>query len=206
MSLPLRANDMNQHNDMDIDSQVDPMVSDQLRALADETTPNDLDRAVMREAKRALSADNRRGSFGAWFRPVAFMATIGLSLVIILDLTDRSIFAPDPDPSVELRSTATLNELKRREKLSAGDAFTAKSEKAREHLQDLEVDYDASAPQPSTDAVLQTPPAECSDVEKSAAQTWWQCIESLREAGQLEAANRQLENLRNQFPEFVPPE
>ncbi len=195
---------MNQENDRDIDSQVDPMVSDQVKALADETTPEILDQAVMREAQRALRADNRRGSFGAWFRPVAFMATIGLSLVIILDLTDRSIFAPAPDPSVELRPTATLNELKRQEKSSAGDAFTAESQKARERLQDLEVNDDASTPQPSTDAVLQTPPAECSDVEKSEAQSWWQCIQSLREAGQLEAANRQLENLRNQFPEFVP--
>jgi hypothetical protein len=206
MSLPLRANDMSQHNDRDIDSQIDPMVSDQVRALADETTPNDLDRAVMREAKQALRADNRRGSFGAWFRPVAFMATIGLSLAIILDLTDRSIFAPESGPSVGLRPTGTLDELKRQEKSSAGDAFTAESQKARERLQDLEVNYDASTPEPSMDAVLQTPPAECSDVEKSAAQTWWQCIESLREAGQLEAANWQLENLRNEFSEFVPPE
>ncbi len=182
------------------------MLSDQVRALADETTPNALDRAVMREAKRALSADNRRGSFGAWFRPVAFMATVGLSLVIILDLTDRNILAPEPDPSVELRPTATLNELKRQEKLSAGDAFTAETQKARERLQDLEVNDDPSTPQSSTDAVLQKPPTECSEVERFEAQSWWRCIESLRKAGQLDAANQQLENLRNQFPEFVPPE
>jgi len=126
---------MNQDNDQQ-KAAVDPQVSDQYESLAGEKTPVHLDRAVLREATRAVRADNRKGSFGAWFRPVAFMATVGLSLAIILDLSDTGIFKPVADISVESapaiqtapKSTAdsagrnssqpTLSDIKRQEKLA----------------------------------------------------------------------------------------
>ena len=92
---------MNQDNDKQEAMEVDPQVSAHYESLAEEKTPADLDRAILREAARALRTDNRKGSFGAWFRPVAFMATVGLSLVIILDLSDTSLFSPPADMSLE---------------------------------------------------------------------------------------------------------
>lgn len=202
MSPPRQANDMHQQDHEQGDSQVDPMVSDRIKETADEATPKNLDDAVMREATRALRADNRRGSFGAWFRPVAFMATVGLCLAIILDLTDTNLLAPGPEPIIESLPSTTLNELKRREKSPqaeprGGDAFVSESRKAAERVQALEA---------TTDASSQGLPAECSEALQSAADTWWQCIESLRDAGQIEAAERELEKLRSEFPAFVPPE
>jgi hypothetical protein len=92
---------MNQDNDRPEATDVDPQVSAHYASLADEVTPANLDQAILRDAARAVRADNRRGSFGAWFRPVAFMATVGLSLAIILDLSDTSIFSPPADMPVE---------------------------------------------------------------------------------------------------------
>ena len=97
---------MNQDNDRPEATDVDPHVSEHYASLADEVTPAKLDRAVLHDAARAVRADNRRGSFGAWFRPVAFMATVGLSLAIILDLSDTSLFSPPSDLSVETASPA----------------------------------------------------------------------------------------------------
>lgn len=132
---------MNQENDRRNETDIDPAVSDHIKALSDETTPETLDRAVMREARRAIRADNRKGSFGAWFRPLAFIATVALSLAIILDLGDTNIFESSSDSAIEPatpaavspaldqplesaagnRDQATLKELKRQEKSSAGE-------------------------------------------------------------------------------------
>ena len=92
---------MNQDNDKHETMDVDPQVSAHYEKLADEKTPADLDRAVLREATRVVRADNRIGSFGPWFRPVAIMATVGLSLAIILDLSDTNIFTPPADMPFE---------------------------------------------------------------------------------------------------------
>jgi hypothetical protein len=128
---------MNQDNDLQRAAEIDPQVTEQYKSLGSETAPAHLDRAVLREATRAVRADNRKGSFGAWFRPVAFMAMVGLSLAIILDLSDTRIFQPLSDlpfeatPAVEApQGTAAdganrpttqpaLNEIKRQEKLAA---------------------------------------------------------------------------------------
>jgi hypothetical protein len=131
---------MKQENEQQRATEVDPQVSDQYEALANEKTPAHLDRAILREAARAVRADNRKGSFGAWFRPVAFMAMVGLSLAIILDLSDTSIFRPVADLSIEATPTVqappksvadsidrntsqpALNEIKRQEKLAPAQA------------------------------------------------------------------------------------
>lgn len=133
---------MNQDNEQQRAAEVDPQVSDQYGSLASEQTPAHLDRTVLREATRAVRADNRMGSFGAWFRPVAFMAMVGLSLAIILDLSDTAIFEPAADmpseaaPTVPARpgpandsagknpSQSALSEIKRQEKLAPAESPT----------------------------------------------------------------------------------
>lgn len=92
---------MNQDRDSHEATEIDPQVSVNYESLADENTPPELDRVVMREATRAVQADNRSGAFRPWFRPVAFIATVGLSLAIILELNDTGILSPPTDMSRE---------------------------------------------------------------------------------------------------------
>ncbi len=117
---------------------IDPAISDHLKTVYGETTPADLDAAILREAKRAVRADTRRGAAVAWFRPLAFVATVALSLAIILEFGESGILAPAadpnraapptsnaqpaamPDPASGNRNQATLDELKRQEKSPAG--------------------------------------------------------------------------------------
>lgn len=281
---------MNQDNDRPEANDVDPQVSAHYASLADEVTPANLDQAILRDATRAVRADNRRGSFGAWFRPVAFMATFGLSLAIILDLGDTSIFSPpadmpaesvSPTPAVvddtadvvgKNRSDPQVIDFIRQEKsvsapgltfdtvekaatdpgetmgqtaagipapeaaqipdtrpdpaavqedfAVASDVFSTEVENARQRLEEAESASGAYLqPQPGAEAPLAEPfqraptlslyiaePLRCTDEQRSDLVKWWQCIEELEESGQPRIADRELEYLLAEFPDFIPPE
>jgi len=73
-------------------AEVDPEVRALYREIAGETAPGRLDRAVLAEARAA--ARPRVGRVTAMLKPVAWAATIGLSLAIVLELT---VFNELPD-------------------------------------------------------------------------------------------------------------
>ncbi len=183
---------MNQDDDKQEAIEVDPQVSAYYEKLADEKTPANLDRAVLREATRAVRTDNRMGSFGAWFRPVAFMAMVGLSLAIILDLSDTSIFSPPADMSFEITPPAPVK--------APAEPATEAAARIRPQMTPLEVMRKKKSV--SAQSLTMDAPAVCSDEQKSTAEQWWECIEALRQSGLAEAADRELENLRENFPEF----
>ena len=64
---------------------VDETVSRTYREVADERTPKHLDRAVLAEASRA--ARPRYARSRAWTRPLAWAATVTLTVAIVLELT-----------------------------------------------------------------------------------------------------------------------
>jgi len=188
---------MNQDDDKQEAIDVDPQVSAHYEKLADEKTPAILDRAVLRVATRAVRADNRMGSFGAWFRPVAFMATIGLSLAIILDLSDKSIFGPPGDMSLEIAPPVPPV------KAPAAPATEAAG-RNRPQLTPIEIMRKKKSV--SAQSLTMDAPAVCSGEQKSTVEEWLKCIEALRQSGLAEAADRELENLRESFPDFEAPE
>jgi len=63
----------------------DPRVSEAYRQLASEETPGRLDDKVL--AMAAQEARTRYGVVRAWMRPVAWAATIGLSLAFLLEIS-----------------------------------------------------------------------------------------------------------------------
>lgn len=85
---------------------VDEAVSRTYREIADERTPERLDRAILAEAARA--ARPRYARSRAWTRPLAWAATIVLSVAIVLELTQVpapedaafELAAPDFDDAV----------------------------------------------------------------------------------------------------------
>ena len=70
-------------------------VSDAYRDIATETTPAALDDKVLRMAER--EAKTRYGLARSWTRPVAWAAMIGLSLAVVLEVsqTPEPIAQPD---------------------------------------------------------------------------------------------------------------
>lgn len=64
----------------------DPRVSETYQAMATETTPPELDEKIL-----SMAADSGRPAYGlsrAWFRPMAWVATIGLSLAFVLEMSE----------------------------------------------------------------------------------------------------------------------
>ena len=91
-------------NDRD-NTTADPSVSAAYRQLADESAPAGLDEKVLHRAAAAPRVDAGIGR--AWMKPVAWAATIGLSLAIVLQMTqlpqaplDINVMAP-PAPADE---------------------------------------------------------------------------------------------------------
>lgn len=83
----------------DTDRVTDTLVSRTYRESASERVPEALDRAVLRQAKHHSSQRYSRSII--WLRPVAWAATIGLSLAIVLEFSD----VPQPE-TVEIEAPA----------------------------------------------------------------------------------------------------
>ncbi|MBT8080636.1 MAG: hypothetical protein KJO31_18795 [Gammaproteobacteria bacterium] len=101
----------------------DPAVSGAYRRLATERAPDHLDRAVLREA--ALAATSKRALRFGWLRPFAFVATVGLSLAFVLQITD----SPQPNggaeptmPAGDADLPATLMDELKQAPIAGGDA------------------------------------------------------------------------------------
>ena len=79
---------MNQDRDNNLPSaERDPLVSAEYRATATERTSPALDAMVLEKARAAAKNSRLRGFTAFWFRPLAFIATLGLSLALVLELT-----------------------------------------------------------------------------------------------------------------------
>ena len=74
------------------DARADALVSQAYRDLADERTPEHLDRTILRVA--AKEARPRYSRFVAWTRPMAWAATVLLSVALVLEVTNS------PSPGV----------------------------------------------------------------------------------------------------------
>ena len=83
---------------------VDETVSRTYREVADERTPEHLDRAVLAEASRA--ARPRYARSRAWTRPLAWAATITLTVAIVLELTQ----VPEPEDAFFEQQTPALDD------------------------------------------------------------------------------------------------
>lgn len=86
---------MNQHNESD------PLVSAEYRATATECTPPALDALVLKNAEAAAKDTALRHFTAFWFRPLAFVATLGLSLALLLELSQSPEFQPATSPETE---------------------------------------------------------------------------------------------------------
>ncbi len=84
----------NERSSPDSNGATDPIVSRAYRETADERVPAELDRAVLSSA--ASAARPRYARSILWLRPLAWTATIGLSLAIVLELSR----VPQPEPAV----------------------------------------------------------------------------------------------------------
>ena len=166
-------------------------VSAAYRDLANESPPQALDRRILAAAGR--HGRPRYGAVRAWMRPVAWAATIGLCLAILLEITVFTEVPPSPEP----RSAAGAPQAERARR--DADVMRAKEEDAVRQ----------SAPQqhaPAAAAVesreITTSPA-CDPDARMTPESWHACIEALLDQDRDEDAAAELVALREAFPDFV---
>lgn len=208
----------------------DDRISATYRDLATERAPDTLDRRILAEARRG--AATRYGMLRGWTRPVAWAAMIGISLAIVLQVSQT----PETPvmPLDESSGPAEIGEpgaIRRSGKLRE-DAATA-GKPAAPAAAGQETQYDqaqvktpasllklmpapaaskVASPETSNDSAeglsattADSAPGDepmCPDSSRAEPADWLACIEALRNRGEIEAAARELERFRAAFPDF----
>ncbi|MDH3439672.1 MAG: hypothetical protein OEM63_02885 [Gammaproteobacteria bacterium] len=184
--------------------ETDPLVGATYRELARETVPPDVDAAVLTQARRAVASRSGIARLTGWLRPLAFVATAGLSLALILQLSNTPDWQlPDnPDPAVapvpadifQDAADRTAEEIRR---LGQYPAMLAPPDSTA---------ATAPASESAPEASLLPAREGCDDQARNSSGTWWQCIRELEERGLPEVAEQELQALLRAFPQFSAPQ
>lgn len=177
----------NERQHLETDGETDDLVSNTYRELADEHTPDDLNKAILRQAARAVHPNYSHPA--SWTRPVAWAATIAIALAVTLQLvrgptpagvTDDMPSAPGTQEALEVNGSI--------------DVYGAEPPPAGILAGGL-----------STAASATGSARGCNDATKVAPATWLACISELDAAGLSDEAERQREQLARAFPDFEAP-
>ena len=191
---------------------VNPDPSTAYRAVANERTPPALDRAVLSLAKREARVSAGSDWLNRWYRPAVFVATVGLSFALILELSETSKPGPpDSDLDSSINGVAPVAE----------SPFQGAADATARQVRRLEIDANSSTSEPPPPMIESAVPASsswsdtgsllpatdsCSDEQRANTASWWACIEELEKQGLTQAAERELQILLRDFPGFSLPE
>ena len=205
----------------------DRRVADAYREVANERTPAELDRKVL--AMAAAEAGRPRGLPRTWFRPLAWAATIALSFALVLEISQvddvqlDDVAAPRTDADQAERveesmplpaDTAAKQEDEARlqqqfSKRSTDAPAAAKAAIAEGNLlrEAEEQDRMRSEPARALGALVESKEQAdgCSEDARASAEAWYECVQELRDAGQTDLAEQELEALQAEFPDFREP-
>ena len=197
-------------------------VSDAYRDIATRTTPANLDEKVLKLAAGAVPS--RYGLARAWVRPLAWAATSALSLAFVLEMSQIDDEIPEQRAVIDERARSDGDLMKAKEEKDAQHGIAAKRapvaapvpatvDTADDGPVEEIVVYEAEAEVEEIQATaaranvsyLAAPDDEvfCDTAARAAVDDWYACIESLREEGLTDAADSELEALRESFPGFA---
>jgi hypothetical protein len=177
--------------------ETDERLSKAYRELGAPRTPEYLNRRVLKLAARGGKTNDL---FAAWMKPVAWAATLGISLAFLLQLSDLPT-APVPSDVVTVDgpngNTSESIADDAREELVLDNSETFKSEARRRNNS-----FAASAPAASFRRPMQRDDsaADCGATARLSADDWRECIDRLRESGATAVAEREYAAFILQFP------
>lgn len=172
----------------------DPLVSAEYRALSTELTPTALDEVVLEQARAATKNYWPQTFPSLWFRPIVFTATLGLTLMLLLELTTIPESQPiiDTDTNIgRLQPNMPISD----ERTSPGFSQPRKNKKPR--FEKVEAF--------STSTITSYIAARsCTEEQMTDAPKWWQCITELKENDRNNEAKVELDFFNAVYPEFEP--
>ncbi len=214
----------NERQHPDFAAETDETVSATYRELSREGAPDHLNEKVLQQAaEKALRPRYSRSIM--WTRPLAWAATVGLCLAIVLEVTrvptPEIVMTEDANDFLEAEQPASLvteeaqapvhqrpEALKdMKSQLGRSAAKQAANEPQREMVDaDMRQRSGAiSALAVSADSTDSEATNECPDEIRVDPVTWLACIVDLEERGDTETALRQREALKEAFPQFKMP-
>lgn len=193
---------MNRSNEKNPDSS--DTLSAAYRAIATEHAPEHLDRDVLRRARKELSAVPGGGWLTARIRPLAFVVTAGLSLALLVQLSETPFLETPPVDPV----TPTQPD----------DLFQDAARQTAEQIRQLDTRTERPMTSPGANASPQQSPEvaaapsqlpaedRCAETDRAESGRWWECIRNLEKRGLSESAERELQALLKAYPRFSAPQ
>ncbi|MEX1266786.1 MAG: hypothetical protein WEA08_07670 [Woeseia sp.] len=176
------------------------------RAVSAEHTPAELDRAVLQDAREALS-DGGRAPAGGWLAPLSVAAALVLGIAVIIEMpashrtgdaddetrsapavVEEHTSAPKPHDRSLRKAGSTVASPARQGKVQSPVPIGAGNDALNERTESVDAGADARI-------------GHCDSEDTSSADVWWSCIEALRDSGEAEAAASELLRLQDRFPE-----
>jgi len=177
-------------------SEVDHLVRRAYRELGREKAPEHLNQTILQKAATADSRNSaNRFSVASWTKPLAWAATIGLSLAIVMELTQAPTKLESAAPASRVISEETATEdvaiLSFESKKSVG-ASSQPAAAASRPLAKMQPTTEPAAME-RAQAEMSDLASECDVTIQEAAEDWMECIRNLRETGATEQADREYE-------------
>lgn len=220
----------NERQHPDFTAETDETVSATYRELSREGAPNHLNEKVLQQAaERALRPRYSRSVM--WTRPLAWAATVGLCLAIVLEVTrvptPEIVITDDANRSLEAEPSSVAEEAQApaqappqtpvrqrpealkdmKSQLGRSAAKQAANEPKREMV-DADTRQQSGAIAAlavSANRIDSEATNECPDEIRVDPVTWLACIVDLEESGDTDAALRQRDALEEAFPQFKMP-
>lgn len=156
---------------------IDKLVSETYHELASEKVPERLNQEILRMAADKRSRTVGRGPlFAAWVKPVAWAATIGLSLVIVLEVNRLQDSTVKQEVAAERADAATPARVMK----PAPAAKLPEEGLSRRKTRAMASDKKEAAV-----------PDACSPAQRDTKEKWLDCIDDLRELGFVAEADRE---------------
>jgi hypothetical protein len=198
------------NNDLESDHGMSAQLSSEYGAIATESAPEKLDRAILRLAKQEVRSSSGAAWRDRWYRPAVFVATVSLSLALVLQLNESSfLVSPDGVTSAPLNGITPVPE----------SAFQDAARATSQQLRQIEADAkpsmsDSTSPMSvpersagTTDSGTLLPTnGHCSTEQRANIESWWRCIKELESKGLTQFAELELQALLRDYPQFVAPE
>ena len=190
------------------------------RSIADEEVPSHLDQIVLKIA----SLDARNNSFFNWFlpwmRPATFVATAGLSLAVLIELSEISFFEWDSslpsagesqaeDNSNNVSTTtepARLRAAGTAELANSGTLQKFESEATESSSRMQEIGQTAKHRSLGSERSIGFSPSQvsnaCKDADTKSIDAWLECIAKLKADGLAGEADIEIKRLLLAHPDF----
>ena len=175
-------NQENHNHEDESSSDSDKEVSALYRASSSEPAPRWLDDNVLRQAA-AAARPNRSGRLLFYFRrPLIFVATLGLSLAIVLQFNEKLILGISDTDQVQNQTEASMDPSKSQPPIGVAPIVIG-----------------------GTSAIGSASTRHCDVADEKSADTWWECIVQLELDGRAVDASAERKLMIRAFPDFPPP-